>query len=498
MSPSLLHAALPLVLLAGTSSAQIAFADAAPAGPAAFPLDLELADLDGDGLPDLVQTEADPNAALGIHPGVGDGSFGAGVAFDLDFWGQELALGDVDGDGDTDVLAITQWVQDNLRVLLNDGAGGFAQVSANLVGSSPEDMSLVDLDGDADLDLLLANRNLASLSVLFGDGQGVFDGEILTQVPNSSGDAWGVTAGDLDGDGDSDGALACFGAQVPGFGRVNVFHNPGDGTLTSFDTYQAGGGCWSIEAGDLDGDGDLDLFTTNRNTDTVTVFPNEGAGTFGPRIGYAVGVAPIDGTLADLDGDGDLDAAVPSVADPGLHLLENDGTGVFLPAGVLAQGESQIQVDLADLDGDGDLDLVVGGNDTLLVFANLLADDGAFIHLGNALAGTHGEPSLTGSGDLAPGTPAAVTLAGALENAAASLVVGLSAIDVPFRGGVLVPAPDVVLPLPTTDATGGFALSGTWPSGVPAGAQLVLQTWIVDGAGPKGLAASNGLLVVSP
>jgi len=121
-----------------------------------------------------------------------------------------------------------------------------------------------------------------------------------------------------------------------------------------------------------------------------------------------------------------------------------------------------------------------------------------FTDLGGALAGVAGEPSLAGSGTLVGGTPVALDLADAAPLAATSLVVGTGLLQAPFKGGTLVPAPDLVLGGLATDATGALTLASTWPAGLPAGTSVVFQGWITDAAAPKGLSASNGLCATTP
>jgi hypothetical protein len=118
--------------------------------------------------------------------------------------------------------------------------------------------------------------------------------------------------------------------------------------------------------------------------------------------------------------------------------------------------------------------------------------------LGSALAGTHGEPSLAGDGTLAAGTPVTLSLGNALESAPTTLVIGFSELSAAFKGGVLVPQPDLLISGLVTDAGGQLVLGGTWPAGVPGGSSLWFQHWIVDAAGPVGFAASNGLRADTP
>lgn len=120
--------------------------------------------------------------------------------------------------------------------------------------------------------------------------------------------------------------------------------------------------------------------------------------------------------------------------------------------------------------------------------------------LGHGLAGTFGVPSLVGIGTLQAETPYILSLIEAKETAPAWLVLGLSPLVAPFKGGTLVPDPtppgQVVLLM--TGVAGRIVLSGTWPAGIPAGLTLHLQYWIADPAGPQGFSASNAVAGTTP
>lgn len=122
----------------------------------------------------------------------------------------------------------------------------------------------------------------------------------------------------------------------------------------------------------------------------------------------------------------------------------------------------------------------------------------AWTDLGNSLGGTHGDPLLTGSGTLADGSPVTLDLTNALENTKALLITGASAINVPFAGGTMVPAPEFIFTGLNTNSSGGLTLSGTWPSGVPSGTTYYFQYWIFDPLGPQGFAASNAISGITP
>ena len=126
------------------------------------------------------------------------------------------------------------------------------------------------------------------------------------------------------------------------------------------------------------------------------------------------------------------------------------------------------------------------------VFKVDLEPAGTWLDKQQGLAGAAGLPLLHGAGPPQAGQPITLTLTHAQPLAAAALVVGLSSIDAPFKGGVMVPHPDALLPL-GTNAHGAAQLQGVWPAGLPSGTQTFVQWWIVDPSGPAGFAASNAL-----
>lgn len=113
--------------------------------------------------------------------------------------------------------------------------------------------------------------------------------------------------------------------------------------------------------------------------------------------------------------------------------------------------------------------------------------------LGNALAGTHGNPVLTGTGCLEIGETLTLEITNALENTGFAYIIGVSALNAPFFGGILVPAPDLFLLGLSTDSAGEHTLAAILPATLPSGIDLYLQAWIIDGAGPRGFAATNGI-----
>ncbi len=118
--------------------------------------------------------------------------------------------------------------------------------------------------------------------------------------------------------------------------------------------------------------------------------------------------------------------------------------------------------------------------------------------LGHGLASRGGiEPHFIGSGDLVAGGVTSLALNHAVANAPAFLVVGLSQVALPLKGGTLIPEPVLIIEF-VVPATGGFDLTFPWPSGLPVGTEIVMQAWIADAGGPVGFSATNGLSAVTP
>lgn len=116
----------------------------------------------------------------------------------------------------------------------------------------------------------------------------------------------------------------------------------------------------------------------------------------------------------------------------------------------------------------------------------------AWKDLGNAKPGSNGIPTLVGTGALKANDSGTLTLTAAKKNTTAFGIVGLSALNVPFLGGTLVPAPDILFTLPTGSA-GKIALPFALPANVPPGVSIYFQYWITDSAATQGYSASNAL-----
>lgn len=177
-----------------------------------------------------------------------------------------------------------------------------------------------------------------------------------------------------------------------------------------------------------------------------------------------------------------------------------DATGLAALNGA-AGGQFILGGAITTLDGDPSTTEVSFGSGSPghCISQMILNVEEQWTYLDVGLAGTGGKvPLLMGTGDLIGGDPATLTLADGKPGGSAYLVVGLTALNVAFKGGVLVPSPDILASGLPLDGSGGFALATTWPTGVPSGFTSWWQVWIPDAAGPVGFSASNGLMATTP
>jgi Ca2+-binding RTX toxin-like protein len=219
--------------------------------------------------------------------------------------GRSAVWADYDGDNDVDLYVANQGANILYR---NNGNNTFTDVTAIAgVGDTSSILSAawVDYDGDADLDLYLANHNQPNI-LYRNDGNGTFTNSTATSGVSHTGNERGVSWGDYDNDGDLD-------LYIVNSSQANIlYRNNGNGTFTDI-TANAGvadtGNGRGILWGDYDADGDLDLYVTNWGTANI-LYRNNGNNTF-TNISTITGVGNTGngrGTnFGDIDGDGDLD-----------------------------------------------------------------------------------------------------------------------------------------------------------------------------------------------
>jgi hypothetical protein len=268
-------------------------------------------------------------------------------------------------------------------------AGAFAEPAYFYTGSYPYRHTLADLDGDGRLDVVAANNGGTTLSLLRNTSTpgSVTAGFFATQVNIPAGDQpYAVAAGDLDGDGKPELAVANVSSPT-----VLVFKNastPGTinpGSFAAGVAFPTGQGPSGIVIRDLDADGKPEMLVVNYTARTISVLRNTSprgritAASFAPKVDYPVGATPVDVAVDDLDGDGRPDLAIANGSSSTVSVFRNTVSfpGDFTAASFarqadLAAGGTTVAVAIGDLDGDGKPEVVAAdaANGNVCVWRN--------------------------------------------------------------------------------------------------------------------------------
>ena len=351
------------ILLGGAGTAFIPAG--APVRAGHSPAGITAGDLNGDEEPDLALANIGSND-ITILLGTGGGHF-AEPAYESPLPGDwnptAIAVRDLSGDGAADII-VANYVSDNVSVLFGGATPSFTRVPGALpiAAGSVLSMASADFNGDADPDFAVTSSDVDNVVVYLGGG-----GLSFTASPGSpfatGARPFSVIAGDFDGDGRRDLAIANLDGD-----SVSVLLGNGLGGFTpsAGGPFSTGRRPFALAAGDLNGDGNLDVAAVNSEENTVSILLGDGHGALretGSRI--PVGVAPYGIAAGDFDRDGDLDLAVANFTSNNISILVGDGHGAFTPAPArYPTGLGPLAVVTGDFNRDGDLDLAVGNPDS--------------------------------------------------------------------------------------------------------------------------------------
>lgn len=362
------------------------------------PLETELAglssssvvwgDFNNDGYQDLVLAGQDNffQRVTHVYQNNGDGTFGLmaelhGVA------SGSLALADYNNDSWLDVLVSGQDGNFNriTRLYRNDGDGTFSEVETDFAGLSSGSAAWGDFDNDGLADLVVCGEDGSlnkRLHLYRNNGDETFQ-LVNAGLPGVANGA--VAWGDYDNDGDLDLLLTGQDGTFTWISRV--YRNDEGGRFTNVQVQLPGVAKGSVDWGDYDNDGRLDIAITGAlgSSFASRILRNRADGRF-VDSGVALPGVEGSGNWGDYNNDHRMDLLlVGSAVKPLSAIYRNDGNGVLKDSGVVLQPVTRGQAAWGDWNSDGNLDVLIAGRTNnssrsgiSLVFNNI-ADPGGSV-----------------------------------------------------------------------------------------------------------------------
>lgn len=284
---------------------------------------------------------------------------------------RSVELADFDEDGKVDISVIAA-SSDRLNQYKNTStptsfsASNFLSTTNNITGAQPWQHVVADFDNDGKLDMAVTNANSNTLSV-FRNTTSLNSITNALKVDFTTGSLpYGIAAGDIDGDGYVDLVVTNLSSN-----SISVFKNTSIGSSINFAAkvdFTTLVQPIAVVVTELDGDGKTDIMVSNFGSNQLSYFRNISStgviniNSLSARSDISSGISPFSISSADIDGDGKNDIVVPNYSGNDISVIRNTSTGgtiSFASSQSFATQSAPSNVGFGDVDGDGKADLLV-------------------------------------------------------------------------------------------------------------------------------------------
>jgi hypothetical protein len=375
-----LSAIADIAILTAYYAAEFANSNSCSTGSAPQPLSVAVGDFNNDNRSDIVVANSGIDS-LGILFGLENDTFGMEMIYPIgtNSHPQYVITCDINNDNQLDIVSVN-WKSNSFSIIMGYGNGTFAEQTIYSTGNMTNPCTIASghFNKDKRLDLVVANEATDSIGIFFAFNYTTFQ----TRVIYSSNDSLspsGIVIGDYNNDNYQD--IAVTFAET---NKLGILLGYGNGNFTTMMTYSTGNGSQpsSIDAGDFNNDGQLDIVVTNYGTNNIGILLGYGNGSFADIRTYSTGdhSTPNSVTVGELNNDGRLDIVVANGGTNNIGVLLGYGNGTFSIVKKYSTGEGSVpyKVILGDLNNDGRLDIAVASLDARNVGVFLGNGDGTF------------------------------------------------------------------------------------------------------------------------
>ena len=347
-----------------TTSGALAPTSGSPFATGSGPRAVVVSDFNGDGKTDIATANFNDNSVtVLLGNGLGGFTAASGSPFAAGTGPVAIAAADFNNDGVVD-LAIANNSANTVTVLLGNGSGGFTAAAGSpfASGANPVALAVGDFNHDRAIDIAVVNSGDSTVKLLLGNGAGGF----TSQTTSVSTGPKSIAAGDFNGDGTPDVVIVSSNSGTSNTATV-LLGGPSGFSVASGSPISLPAQPLAITVGDFNLDGKPDFAVGNiagaSGANALGVYLGAGNGTFtaGPTVTLGASGSQFSSILAgDIDGDGYMDLALTNGNTPGVNVLLGNGTGAFsLVPGTPIAVPSASAIALADFNFDARSDLVI-------------------------------------------------------------------------------------------------------------------------------------------